>query len=43
MELLVILVLVLLVAAVVGYRKIKGTDKNLDMSTGNPPANDDKD
>ncbi|WP_256461320.1 hypothetical protein [Nocardia noduli] len=43
MELFVILGLVLLVAVVVGYRKIKGTDKNLDMSTGNPPANDNKD
>jgi len=38
MELLIILALVVVVGAVVLYRKFKGTDKNLDMSTGNPPS-----
>ncbi|MFX0577665.1 hypothetical protein [Nocardia nepalensis] len=43
MELLVIIGIIVLVAAVLFYRKAKGTDKDLDTSTGNPSANDDND
>ncbi|MBH0779494.1 hypothetical protein [Nocardia bovistercoris] len=42
MELLVIVALVVLVGAVLLYRKVKGTDRNLDVTTGNPPANKDE-
>ncbi|MET7768365.1 hypothetical protein [Nocardia sp. NPDC005366] len=42
MELLVIIGLIVLVGAVVLYRKFKGTDKDTDMSTGNPPHDNDE-
>lgn len=44
MELLVILGLIVLVGAVVGYRKVTGKGRHdMDTSTGNPPANDTED
>ncbi|WP_156370874.1 hypothetical protein [Nocardia arizonensis] len=42
MELLIIIGLVVLVAAVVLYRRFKGTGRDLDVTTGNPPHNDDE-
>lgn len=42
MEIFVIIGLVVLIGAVLLYRRVKGTDRNMDVTTGNPPANDDE-